>query len=109
MGVTTNIKRCPEELSKRTLLPRKLCHRGRLSNPRSGLTRFFVAVVLRGSFAKSIAPRRRLPYDRLLGIECAVKRLYSTKGTKQNRRHNSNEKMLGAAVEKNFTTTHSVS
>ena len=74
--------------------------RGRLSNPRSGLTRFFVAVVLRGSFAKSIAPRRRLPCARLLGIECAVKRLYSTKGTKQNRRHNSNEKMLGAAVKR---------
>ena len=46
-------------------------------NPGS-ITTFFVAVLLRRSFAKSIASRLRLTYALLLGIECAAKRLYST-------------------------------
>ena len=41
----------------------------------------FAAVVLRRSFAKSIAPCLRLQYAHLLDIESAARRLNSTQGT----------------------------
>jgi len=90
IGVTTNIKDAWRSCGKETLLPHTVCHRERLSNLRSGLTRFFVAVVLRGSFAKSIAPIQHKGRSKI-GVTTQLK------------------KMLGAAVEKNFTTTQSVS